>query len=140
MTTSDHVSSTSSSIPLKISEPSSSTQPVLSGVTSILISPTLQVSSAKTTLSIFFENFIIAVALLFVILFLISCIANIVFCSRYYILRKRSKINQMLSIDQDVKLYSNSVYGGASATVPDFNQRTLPRLPDYDDLKIYEEL
>ena len=46
----------------------------------------------------------------------------------------------MLSIDQDVKLYSNSVYGGASATVPDFNQRTLPRLPDYDDLKIYEEL
>ena len=140
MTTSDHVSSTSSSIPLKISEPSSSTQPVLSGVTSILISPTLQVSSAKTTLSIFFENFIIAVALLFVILFLISCIANIVFCSRYYILRKRSKINQMLSIDQDVKLYSNSVYGGASVTVPDFNQRTLPRLPDYDDLKIYEEL
>ncbi len=140
MTTSDHVSSTSSSIPLRISEPSSSTQPILSGVTSILISPTLQVSSAKTTLSIFFENFIIAVASLFVILFLLSCIANIVFCSRYYILRKRSKINQMLSIDQDVKLYSNSVYGGASATVPDFNQRTLPRLPDYDDLKIYEEL
>ena len=56
-----------------------------------MYSSMLQVSSTKTALSMIFENFLIAVASLFVILFIISCIVNIVFCNRYFILRKRSK-------------------------------------------------
>ncbi len=41
-----------------------------------------------------------------------------------------AKINQILSIDRDMKLYA---YGGASATVSDVKKRSLPQLPKYDN-------
>ena len=110
---------------------------------SISNSPILNASS-KIYFCAFFQNILIAATALFLALFAISCIVNIAIFRKYYVrCKKVNKDNNITEIDHDLTLYSNSLYGESSASIQkvDLNQRSLPQLPpDYDNIKIYDEL